>query len=121
MTNLMKEAHFWYRGNHIGKEDVENEGDLNYICDAIMRAGFKTGLDIGQQRKRCKRILMDWCDDWVKPDEFHKKLLIGCILTLVKVGEIDNHNDDGYIILKKVGLRRIDPNPTCLRERNLAH
>lgn len=86
-----------------------------------MRAGFKTGLDIGQQRKRCKRILMDWCDDWVKPDEFHKKLLIGCILTLVKVGEIDNHNDDGYIILKKVGLRRIDPNPTCLRERNLAH
>ena len=98
---MMKEAHFWFRGNHIGKQDVDDEGDLNYITDSIMIAGFKSGLDIGQQRKRCKRLLMDCCDDWHKPNEFQKKLLIGCILTLVKVGEIDNHNDDGYIILKK--------------------
>ena len=98
---MMKEAHFWFRGNHIGKQDVDDESDLNYICDAIMRAGFKSGLDIVQQRKRCKRLLMDACDDWHKPNEFQKKMLIGCILTLVKVGEIDNHNDDGYIILKK--------------------
>ena len=99
---MMKEAHFWYRDNHIGSVDIDDESDLNYICDAIMRAGFKSGLNITNQRKRCKRILMDWCDDWQKPDEFHKKMLVGCILTLVKVGEISNHHDDGYIILKKL-------------------
>ena len=98
---MKSEAHFWYRKNYIGKQDVSDESDLFYISDAIMRAGFHTGWDITQQRKRCKRILMDACDDVKKPDEFQKKLLIGCILTLVKVGDIDNHNDDGYIILKK--------------------
>jgi len=98
----MKEAHFWYRQNYIGKQDVDDESDLDYICDAIMRAGFKSNLDIGQQRKRCKRCLMNACDQWQKPNEFQKKLLVGCILTLVKLGEIDNHNHDGYIILKKL-------------------
>jgi len=98
----MKEAHFWYRKNYIGKQDVDDEGDLNFITDAIMRAGFREGWDIVQQRKRCKRMLMDACDDWHKPNSFQKKCLIGCILTLVKLGEIDNHNDDGYIILKKL-------------------
>ena len=98
----MKEAHFWYRRNYIGKVDVDDEGDLNYICDAIMRAGFVAGLDIGNQRKRCKRVLMDVCDDWHKPNPLEKKLLIGCILTLIKVGEIDNHNYDGYIVMKRL-------------------
>jgi len=98
----MKEAHFWFRKNYIGKQDVDDEGDLNFITDAIMRAGFHEGWNIVQQRKRCKRMLMDACDDWQKPNSFQTKCLIGCILTLVKLGEIDNHNDDGYIILKKL-------------------
>jgi len=99
---MMLEAHFYYRGNYIGKQDVTDESDLNYICETIMREGFKSDLDITQQRKRCKRLLMNACDDWQKPNEFQKKLLVGCILTLVKVGEINNHNYDGYIILKKL-------------------
>ena len=105
MNSLPKEAHFFYRGNYIGKQDVTDESDLNYITDAIMRAGFNSNLDIGRQRKRCKRVLMDWCDNWQNPTEFQKKLLVGCILTLVKVGEIDNHNYDGFIILKKLKHR----------------
>ena len=101
----MKEAHFYYRGNYIGKQDVASENDLHHVCNVIMRSGFQ-GMDIGrQQRKQCKRVLMDACDEWHKPSDFEKKVLIGCILTLIKVGEIDNHNDDGYIILKKLKHR----------------
>ena len=97
----MMESHFYYRNNYICKQDVRDESDLDLICDTIMRSGFANGMNIHQQKKRCKRLLMNACDDWQKPNEFQKKLLIGCILTLVKVGEIDNHNEDGFIILKR--------------------
>lgn len=99
---MMSEAHFWYRDNHIGSVDIETESDLDYICDTIMRAGFREKMTITHQKKRCKRILMDCCDDWHKPTPFQKQVLVGCILTLVKVGEISNQDMDGYIVMKKL-------------------
>jgi len=31
---------------------------------------------------------------------FQIQLLIGCVLILVKLNEIDNNGDDGYIVMK---------------------
>jgi len=101
------EAFFYFSGRLIGKDKM-NETDIIRITDTIIREGFRGGLDLKQQRKRAKRCLMNACDDWHphrKLSDFHKKLLVGCVLVLVKVGEIDNNGDDGYILLKKKSRR----------------
>ena len=100
----MKDAYFYFAGRTIGKQEVKDDSDLDFITETLIREGFKCGLDLKQQRKRSKRLLMNACDDWhphQKLTEFQKKLLIGCVLILVKLNEIDNNNDDGYIVLKK--------------------
>ena len=97
------EAYFYFAGRLIGKDTIDQE-EIERITDTIIREGFRGGLDLEQQRKRAKRCLMNACDDWhphQKLSGFHKKLLVGCVLVLVKVKEIDNNGDDGYILLKK--------------------
>ena len=100
----MKDAYFYFAGKSIGKQEVKDESDLDYITETLIREGFKHNLDLKQQRKRSKRLLMNTTDHWrphQKLTEFQKKLLIGCVLILVKLKEIDNDGDDGYIVLKK--------------------
>ena len=97
------EAYFYFSGRMIGKDKM-NEKELDRITDIIILEGFKGGLYLKKQRKRAKRCLMDATDHWrphQKLSDFQKKLLVGCVLVLVKVGEIDNNGDDGYIVLKK--------------------
>ena len=97
------EAYFYFSGRMIGKDKM-NEKELDRITDIIIREGFNGCLDLKKQRNRAKRCLMDATDHWrpnQKLSDFQKKLLVGCVLVLVKVGEIDNNGDDGYIVLKK--------------------
>ncbi len=97
------EAYFYFAGRKIGKQEVEDESDLEHITETLVREGFKHGLDLKQQRKRAKRLLMNAYDGWHphhKLSGFQIQLLIGCVLILVKLNDIDNNGDDGYIVMK---------------------